>query len=380
MAGGFIGPFGGAVTTPMLPELRDALHTDLATAAASMTAYLVPFALLMLVSGTLAESWGRSRTVRAAYLAYAAGSLACGAAASILPFLAGRALQGAANAFTTPLLVAALAELVPPGLLATSLGRFGGWQAAGQALAPLLGGLAGTLDYRWAFVASAVAAAALALVPPSDAAPAHRPDADRPGRWRSLRSRRLAVGCGAAFGLYLTTSGLMLLVALLGADRFGLGSDARGLVIACFGVAGLATGGRVAGLARRWGTVPFGIALFATLGVATAVTGEASTVAALALLTAVGGVTSTAGRVTTNTLAVAAVPHNRAGAVSMTMAWQFLGSALAPLLLVPLYQGSAAAGFAVAGSGALAGAALLTLALGPDRAVAAAQPVGSPAS
>ncbi len=193
---------------------------------------------------------------------------------SILPFLAGRALQGAANAFTTPLLVAALAELVPPGMLATSLGRFGGWQAAGQALAPLLGGLAGTVDYRWAFVASAVAAAALALVPPPNARPSSR-GATRAGtatevptaaRGAHLRSRRLAIGCGAAFGLYLTTSGLMVLVALLGADRFGLGSDARGLVIACFGVAGLATGGRVAGLALRWGTVQFGIVLFVDAG------------------------------------------------------------------------------------------------------------------
>jgi MFS transporter, ACDE family, multidrug resistance protein len=393
MVGGFIGPFGGSVTTPMLPELRDALHTDLTTVAASMTAYLVPFAVLMLVSGTLAEAWGRSRTVRSAYLAYAVGSIGCAAATSIGPFLAARALQGAANAFTTPLLVAALAELVPPGLLAAGLGRFGGWQAAGQALAPLLGGLAGTVDYRWAFVASAVAATALALVPPPNAV-AQRPHGDpvtavdpvtagEPGpgrsRWRSLRGRRLVIGCAAAFGLYLTTSGLMLLVALLGADRFGLGSDARGLVIACFGIAGLATGGRVAGLAHRWGTVQFGIVTFAALGVATAVTGEASTVVALALFTAIGGVTSTAGRVTTNTLAVSAVPHNRAGAVSMTMAWQFLGSALAPLLLVPLYQGSIAAGFAVAGVGALGGAALLTLVPRPGHDALPDQPSGQPA-
>lgn len=326
--------------------------------------------------------------MRSAYLAYALGSIVCVAATSIVPFLAGRALQGAANAFTTPLLVAALAELVPPSMLATSLGRFGGWQAAGQALAPLLGGLAGTVDYRWAFVATAVAAATLALVPPPNAQsqqPGGHPsrDGDRgPDRspWRSLRGRRLAIGCAAAFGLYLTTSGLMVLVALLGADRFGLGSDARGLVIACFGIAGLATGGRVAGLALRWGTVQFGIVIFVALGVATAVTGEASSVVALAVLTAVGGVTSTAGRVTTNTLALSAVPHNRSGAVSMTMAWQFLGSALAPLLLVPLYQDSAAAGFVVAGAGSLAGAAVLTLALRPDHGAASGQPVGSPAS
>ncbi len=50
--GGFIGPFGGAMVSPMLPELRDALDTTLAVVATNMTFYLVPFALCLLWSGT----------------------------------------------------------------------------------------------------------------------------------------------------------------------------------------------------------------------------------------------------------------------------------------------------------------------------------------
>ena len=108
--GGFLGPFGGAMTTPMLPELADGLGTTLSTAAWSLTAYLIPFAALMLVSGTLAESWGRARSVRTAYVGYAVASLVCAAAPNAELFLTGRALQGTANAFTSPLLVAAISD------------------------------------------------------------------------------------------------------------------------------------------------------------------------------------------------------------------------------------------------------------------------------
>ena len=75
----------------------------------AITAYLVPFAALQLVSGTIGERLGITRTVRSAYVAYAALSVLAAFAPSIEVFIGARALQGAANAFLTPLLLAALA-------------------------------------------------------------------------------------------------------------------------------------------------------------------------------------------------------------------------------------------------------------------------------
>ena len=75
----------------------------------AITAYLVPFAALQLVSGTIGERLGITRTVRIAYVAYAALSVLAAFAPSIEVFIGARALQGAANAFLTPLLLAALA-------------------------------------------------------------------------------------------------------------------------------------------------------------------------------------------------------------------------------------------------------------------------------
>jgi hypothetical protein len=50
-----------------------------------------------------------------------------------------------------------------------------------------------------------------------------------------------------------------------------------------------------------------------------------------------------------NTVAVNAVPANRAGAVSVFAAFKFAGTAVAPLAWLPVYSSSPAAAFACAG-------------------------------
>ena len=74
--GGFIGPFGGAVLAVLVPELRDAFDATTSQIALAVPAYLVPFALLQLVSGTFGERAGRRRTVQVAYFGYALASVA----------------------------------------------------------------------------------------------------------------------------------------------------------------------------------------------------------------------------------------------------------------------------------------------------------------
>src|SRR6201994_978917 len=103
--GGFLGPFGGGVVAVLVPQLRDAFDATTEGVAASIPAYLVPFAALQLVSGTIGERLGRRRVVRTGYVVYAAFSVLAGLAPGIGLFLVTRALQGATNAFLTPLLL-----------------------------------------------------------------------------------------------------------------------------------------------------------------------------------------------------------------------------------------------------------------------------------
>src|SRR3954452_8708884 len=116
-------------------------HASAGEVTAGITVYLLPFAALQLVSGTLGERIGRARTIRWAYVVYAITSFGAALAPSILPFLALRAVLGAANAFTSPLLLAALAASTSEERLGRGMGTFAAVQTAGMVMAPLCGGL-----------------------------------------------------------------------------------------------------------------------------------------------------------------------------------------------------------------------------------------------
>src|ERR1700755_3342658 len=92
--GGFLGPFGGGVVAVLVPQLRDAFDATTAGVAATIPAYLVPFAALQLVSGTIGERVRRPAVVRSASLAYALLSICAALAPSLGVFIVIRALQG----------------------------------------------------------------------------------------------------------------------------------------------------------------------------------------------------------------------------------------------------------------------------------------------
>ena len=60
----------------------------------TLTAYLVPFAFMMLWHGALADALGRRRVILVGLALFAASSVVCAFAGSIEMLLLGRALQG----------------------------------------------------------------------------------------------------------------------------------------------------------------------------------------------------------------------------------------------------------------------------------------------
>nr|WP_031936900.1 MFS transporter [Prescottella defluvii] len=342
-AGGFLGPFGGGVVTSMLPEIGDDLGVDASAAATSLTAYLLPFALVMLVSGTLGARWGRMRTVRIAYGVYLAASVACFAAPTLELFLGARVLQGCANAFTTPLLLATLAAMTPQNRLGRALGAFGALQAAGQTTAPLIGGLAAEANWRLAFLAIAVVAGLLGALGLPDAA--RNLPADTGARLRdALRPEVLRVGVVALLG-WGALGGLGFLLAFRAEDVFGMSPAVRGLLLTGFGVAGILTARPVGLLIDRIGarrTVVVGALTGAAL-VAVAGTVGLAAVAAVAWFFA--GISSQFLLVGVNAAVLGSQGGNRGGAVSVVQSLRFSGAALAPLALTPLYAVHPSASF-----------------------------------
>jgi MFS family permease len=355
-AGGFLGPFGGAILPVLIPELRDAFDTSTSGVTWAITAYLVPFAALQLVSGTIGERVGIARTVRLAYVAYAVLSVIGAFAPSIGVFIVARALQGAANAFLTPLLLAAVAASSPEGTVGRTVGTFAAVQTTALVASPLIGGLAGEISWRLAFLAPAVAALALAALPLPGASAAQ---ADPP-RMRSALTARVGWLSTAAFLGYLSIAGLGFLVALRAADAFGLGSTERGALVATFGLAGALVGRWSGEFADRRGRVRSVLTGAVACAVAIPFLGLAGSPAGLAAAWLAAGFGSAFVWAGVNTMAVEAVPGNRAGATSLVSAFKFAGSACAPLFWLPLYRVAPEAAFAAAAVGCLAlGAAVL---------------------
>lgn len=83
--------------------------------------------------------------------------------------------------------------------------------------------------------------------------------------------------------------------------------------------------------------VAIGAVTLTLLGVGTALTGVVRTVVLMIIAIAVAGAAATGTRAVAQTLAVTSAPTNRSGAVSVMLARQFGGAAIAPVLWVPMY-------------------------------------------
>lgn len=362
--GALLGPFGGALVSPMLDELSATFDATRAQVAGSITAYFIPFAVLLLISGTLGERWGRRRTVRSAYVVSAASSLLCAAAPSLGVLLLGRAGQGIANAFITPLLVAGLAEEATEGRLGASLGTFVSFQMAGSSLAPAIGGIAGDLNWRYGFVAVAFAGGILAFVPPRGEP---RRAATAPP-WRPLLTARLGLLAASSFASSAGCLGIAFLIAGRARDEFGFGASGAGFILLGYGVAGLLT-------SSVWGRSlgRIGAARGATLSalggaVLVVVTGAVGAGWLLALSWTLTGAVVSLYMVAHQELTVSILPANRAGAVSAVNSFRFLGISLAPLFWSGLYDRQAGWAFVAAGTlTALSGLAVVAFAAMPAR-------------
>jgi MFS family permease len=356
-AGGFLGPFGGAMLVAIIPNVAEGLHTSITLVAAAITSYMVPFAAFQLVSGTIAERLGQRRVVRTGYLAFGAAALACAFAPNIWAFLGARAVMGAANAFLSPILLAALSEVVAPEVLGRSVGTFAAWQTAGFTLAPAIGGALGEVSWRLAFVAVTIAAFVLAF--PRQALGSFEPREARGASLRSLLNRWIALLSAKAMLGYLGFTAIGFVLVLVAAEEFGLGSATRGLLVAGYGVGGVLLGRYAGSIVDRVGRPS--TVLTGTLACAAGVVSLAFVPAvwAFALVWFGIGCASSFVWAGLNTMALESFPDNRVGATSAYSAFKFAGVAIAPLIYVPLFHVDTRAPFLLAGAFALLLAALV---------------------
>ncbi|MDQ6621966.1 MAG: multidrug effflux MFS transporter [Verrucomicrobiota bacterium] len=92
-----IGPFATDTYLPSFREIEHSLGASPLEVQQSLTAYLVPFALMSFWHGSISDALGRRRVVLVAFALLAIGSIGCACAPSIRVLWLFRALQGVAS-------------------------------------------------------------------------------------------------------------------------------------------------------------------------------------------------------------------------------------------------------------------------------------------
>ncbi len=346
--GAALGPMGGNVMVVLMPLLQRELQTDLGRLSLAVTAYMVPFALFQVFSGALADTFSRRWAAFWGFAGFGLAALSCGLAPNVEVLILGRVFQGITNAFTTPILLAVLADVIPPARLGRTMGIFGAINTGGNLAAPVVAGGLAIINWRLAYLVVALASLSLAAYYWRWFRASAQADrrSRRPGRdvwWVPLRllvSPRFWPIAALSAGGYVAVSGTYYLWAVYLADRWQVPVDRSGLLLSLYGLAGVLVG-PVAGL----GIDRFGRPIMVALGIALAVLGHLALGVAPDPLTfgvfgaALGGVYALfwAGL---NTLALEAFPKERGAAASLYNGFKFLGSAAAPLVLTPIYTGA----------------------------------------
>ena len=166
-----------------LPSIAADLHAPVAGLQWSIDAYTLVIACLLVLSGSLADRFGRKRVFRTGLALFTSSSLLCGLAPGIGWLIGFRALQAVGGSMLNPVAMAIIVSVFPdPPERAWAVGVWGSAIGLTVAAGPVLGGvLVGALDWRsvfWVNVPIGVAAIALAqrFVPESRAARARAYD------------------------------------------------------------------------------------------------------------------------------------------------------------------------------------------------------------
>jgi EmrB/QacA subfamily drug resistance transporter len=181
-----------------LPSAQRILHFSAGDRQWVITAYTLAFGSLLLISGRLADRFGRKNVLVTGLIGFAVASAVGGASRNFLMLVASRAVQGVFAAFLAPAALAVLTTTFVRGRdRARAFGIFGAIAVGGATVGLLLGGvLTEYLSWRWTLyinilVAIPAAAGAIALLPGRGPAASHA-RIDLPGT---------ATVCGGLFAI-----------------------------------------------------------------------------------------------------------------------------------------------------------------------------------
>ncbi|MBO3088977.1 DHA2 family efflux MFS transporter permease subunit [Cellulomonas dongxiuzhuiae] len=135
-----------------VPTLQEAFDASLVTVGWVNSAYLLTFAVLLLVTGRLGDRFGPRPVFVIGLVVFTLASLACGLAGSVGMLIVARAVQGVGGALMTPQTMAMITRVFPAQKRGAALGVWGSVAGVATITGPVLGGiLVESVGWEWIF-------------------------------------------------------------------------------------------------------------------------------------------------------------------------------------------------------------------------------------
>ncbi|WP_280272010.1 DHA2 family efflux MFS transporter permease subunit [Nocardia wallacei] len=134
------------------PAIMTDLHTDITKVIWVTSAYLLAYAVPLLVTGRLGDRYGPKNIYLIGLAVFTAASLWCAVSANVEMLIAARAVQGLGAALMTPQTMAVITRTFPPDKRGAAMGLWGGVAGLATLVGPILGGvLVDWQGWNWIF-------------------------------------------------------------------------------------------------------------------------------------------------------------------------------------------------------------------------------------